>query len=178
MRRPDELPRKGPSAGSIARNIVLSLGAKLLIDRQRYPRVWAETIAYDPDSPIRGRYLSVRLQIEDERVYSEPSAEPPQQNRWMDMRNAKLGVENGHLVAFPSDDWTGIQVAQRTRGDQTVVALEQPVDFYIPEHIPDPSQRSLVERLWVEVTVPPKGPPRPIRLGVKKNGVLTPLNID
>jgi hypothetical protein len=96
----------------------------------------------------------------------------------MDMRNAKLGVENGHLVAFPSNDWTGIQVAQLTRGDQTVVALEQPVDFYIPEHIPDPSQRSLGERLWVEVTVPPKGPPRPIHLGVKKNGVLTQLNID
>lgn len=158
--------------------LVLSLGAKLLIDRQRYPRVWAETIAYDPDSPTRGRYLAVRLQIEDERVYSNPPAGPPQQNRWMEMRNARLGAENGHLVALPSDDWTGIQVARWKRGDQTIVALEQPVDFYIPEHIPDPSRRPPGERLWVEVTVPPKGAPRPIRLGVKKNDVLTPLNID
>ena len=169
---------KGLLLGALHVVLVLSLGAKLLIDRYRYPKVWVETIAYDPDSPIRGRYLAVRPQIEDERVYSKSSAEAPQQNRWMDMRNAKLGVENGHLVAFPSNDWTGIQVAQWTRGDQTVVALEQPVDFYIPEHILDPSQRSLGERLWVEVTVPPKGPPRPIRLGVKKNGVLTPLDID
>lgn len=158
--------------------LVLSLGAKLLIDRQRYPRVWAETIAYDPDSPTRGRYLAVRLQIEDERVYSNPPPGPPQQNRWMEMRNARLGAENGHLVALPSDDWTGIQVARWKRGDQTIVALEQPVDFYIPEHIPDPSRRPPGERLWVEVTVPPKGAPRPIRLGVKKNDVLTPLNID
>ena len=96
----------------------------------------------------------------------------------MEIRNAKLGVENGRLVAFPSNDWTGIQVARLTRGDETVVALEEPVDFYIPEHIPDPSRRLPGERLWVEVTVPPKGTPRPIRLGVKKNDVLTPLNID
>ena len=169
---------KGLLLGALHVILVLSLGAKLLIDRQRYPRVWAEAIAYDPDSPIRGRYLAVRLQIEDERVYSASPAEPPQQNRWMEMRNARLGVVNGRLVAFPSNDWTGIQVARLTRGNQTMIALEQPVDFYIPEHIPDPSQRALGERLWVEVTVPPKGPPRPIRLGVKKNDVLTPLNID
>jgi hypothetical protein len=164
--------------GALQVILVLSLGAKLLIDRHRYPRVWAETIAYDPDSPIRGRYLAVRLQIEDEGIYSKPPEEPAPQNRWMEIRNARLGVENGRLVAFPSDDWTGIQVARSKRGDQTIAALEQPVDFYIPEHIPDPSQRSLGERLWVEVTVPLKGPPRPIRLGVKKNDVLTPLKID
>ena len=169
---------KGLLLGALHVILVLSLGAKLLIDRQRYPRVWAETIAYDPDSPIRGRYLAVRLQVEDEGIYSRPPIESPQQNRWMEMRNVRLGVENGHLVAFPSDDWTGIQVARRDRGGQTIVALEQPVDFYIPEHIPDPSLRPSGERLWVEVTVPPKGPPRPIRLGVKKNDVLTPLKID
>ena len=169
---------KGLLLGALHVILVLSLGAKLLIDRHRYPRVWAETIAYDPDSPIRGRYLAVRLQVEDRGVYSKPLAESPQQNRWMEIRNARLGVEDGHLVAFPSDDWTGIQVALLTRRGETIVALEQPVDFYIPEHIPDPSQRSLGERLWVEVTVPAKGPPRPIRLGVKKNDVLTPLKID
>ncbi|HKD63533.1 MAG TPA: hypothetical protein VKB40_05820 [Candidatus Acidoferrales bacterium] len=169
---------KGLLLGALHVTLVLCLGAKLLIDRQRYPRVWAETIAYDPDSPIRGRYLAVRLQIVDEGIYSTPPAGPPTHNRWMEIRNAKLGVENGRLVAFPSNDWTGIQVARLTRGDETVVALEEPVDFYIPEHIPDPSRRSPGERLWVEVTVPPKGTPRPIRLGVKKNDVLTPLNID
>jgi len=29
----------------------------------------------------------------------------------------------------------------------------------------------------VEVTVPAKGPPRPIRLGIKKDGVLNPLQL-
>ena len=169
---------KGLLLGALHVIIVLSLGAKLLIDRHRYPKVWAETIAYDPDSPIRGRYLAVRLQVEDKGIYSTPLAESEPRNRWMEVRNAKLGVQNGHLAAFPSEEWTGLTVARWKNGNQTIVALEQPVDFYIPEHANDPSRRSTDEQLWLEVTVPLKGPPRPIRLGVKKNDVLTPLHID
>jgi hypothetical protein len=33
------------------------------------------------------------------------------------------------------------------------------------------------EETRLEVTVPAKGPPRPIRLGIKKEGVLTPLQL-
>ncbi|MCZ6514734.1 MAG: hypothetical protein O6850_02600 [Acidobacteria bacterium] len=33
-------------------------------------------------------------------------------------------------------------------------------------------------QLWAEVTLPRQGPPRPIRLGVKKEGLLTPLDLD
>ena len=34
------------------------------------------------------------------------------------------------------------------------------------------------EELWVEVTLPKQGGPRPIRLAVKKDGVLAPLELD
>lgn len=51
------------------------------------------------------------------------------------------------------------------------------VVFFIPEHVPDPSRRAPGEELWVEVSVPRKGLPRPIRLGVRKDGVLTPLDL-
>jgi hypothetical protein len=38
------------------------------------------------------------------------------------------------------------------------------------------SRRQEGEELWVEVTIPKKGPPRPIRLGVKKgDGAIIPL---
>jgi hypothetical protein len=40
--------------------------------------------------------------------------------------------------------------------------------------VPDPSIRAPGEELWVEVTLPRRGPPRPIRLGVKKDGVMIP----
>ena len=36
---------------------------------------------------------------------------------------------------------------------------------------------ALGEELWVEVSVPHQGPPRPLRLGLKKDGVLTPLDL-
>lgn len=53
----------------------------------------------------------------------------------------------------------------------------RPVAFFIPEHVRDPSQLAPGEELWVEATLPPEGPPRPIRLGVKKNGALQPLDL-
>ena len=60
-----------------------------------------------------------------------------------------------------------------------MVVLDEPVAFFIPEHVPDPSRRPPGEQLWVEATVPKKGAPRPIRLGVKKDdGPIVPLNIN
>jgi hypothetical protein len=54
-------------------------------------------------------------------------------------------------------------------------ASGQLLAYFIPEHVPDPSLRSPGEELWVEVTLPRRGPPRPIRLAVKKDGKLTAL---
>ena len=102
--------------------LVLSVAGKYYMDRTRLPRVWVRTMPFDPNLPIRGRYVRLRL--------------------------------------------TGS------------VEVTGAVAFFIPEHVPDPSRRPAGEELWVEVSVPAKGPPRPIRLGVKKDGVLTPLDLD
>jgi hypothetical protein len=40
----------------------------------------------------------------------------------------------------------------------------EPVAFFLPEHAADPSRLSPGKELWVEVSVPRKGPPRPIQL--------------
>ena len=62
------------------------------------------------------------------------------------------------------------------RQGEMLAVLDKPVPFFIPEHIPDPSRRAPDEKLWVEVTIPKKGPPRPIRLGVSKgDGPIVPL---
>ena len=55
--------------------------------------------------------------------------------------------------------------------------LQEPLAYFIPEHVADPSRLAANEELWVEVTLPKKGPLRPIRLGVKRGGVLTPLQL-
>src|SRR5579863_5690220 len=51
--------------------IVCSLGAKLLYDRRTRPQAWFQTARYDPNLPIRGRYLSLQLQLNDSRSPEE-----------------------------------------------------------------------------------------------------------
>ena len=104
--------------------LIAGVVGKYAWDRARCPREWFQAQPYDPNLPIRGRYVSLRL------------------------------------LRVPAQNDTG-----------------RPVAYFIPEHAQDPSRRAPGEELWVEATLPPKGPPRPIRLGVKKDGVLTPLDL-
>jgi hypothetical protein len=171
--------RKGIILAVLQLAIVASLAAKYAIDRARFPRVWTRTAVYDPNLPIRGRYLSVQLRVDADRVYenSEP-AKGNQINFWSEQRDINLHAENGHLVATPAPTPTGLRVTRwKTRAGEVVTALSEPVDFFLPEHAVDPSWRKAGEELWIEVTVPKKGPPRPIRLAVKKGDTFTPLEI-
>ena len=133
--------------------LVASLGGKLLVDRATLPRVWAKTVPFDPDLPIRGRYVSLRVELARGFENAKHSS-------------AALSVEDGMLVARPAEN-SDVHVSNNS--------LDEPVAFFIPEKAPDPSRRADGEELWVELTIPKRGPPRPIRLGGKKNGVLTPL---
>jgi hypothetical protein len=57
----------------------------------------------------------------------------------------------------------------------------QRVLFFVPEHtLPFETARVTpnAPELWAEVTIPRKGPPRPIRLGLKKDGRLEPLEVN
>ncbi len=53
--------------------------------------------------------------------------------------------------------------------------LTAPVNFYLAEHAASPLPVKAGQELWVEVTVPPQGPPRPIQLALKDNGAWKPL---
>jgi hypothetical protein len=164
---------KGIALAVIQVLIVCSLGAKLLIDRASCPRVWVKAAAYDPNLPIRGRYASMRLIVEAPQAkpmekYKDGTEYSPYPQR------ARLGIQNGKLTAI-DDDW-GTVYYQRRSADQ--VTLTDPVAFFINEKVKDPTIRARDEELWVEVTVPRKGSPRPIRLAVKKNGTMQPLDLD
>jgi hypothetical protein len=158
--------------------LVASLGAKYSVDRARFPRVWAQTAAYDPDLPIRGRYLSVRLRVNADRVFAGSEVPNGNLNFWNDQRDVYLRAEDGHLVALPAPRPTGLRVTRwKTRNGDLVAGITEPVNYFLPEHATDPSRRQPGEELWIEVTVPKKGPPRPIRLAVKRGDTLTPLEI-
>ena len=148
--------------------LVGTLGLKLLADRARLPRAWARTLPFDPDLPIRGRYVRLRLEV--------PLADGPDSARAGEYRMVRLQTAGDRLQGV-LDDEGPLRVRLDSTADGLVAGLDDPVAFFIPEHIPDPSLRPTGEELWAEVTVPRRGPPRPIRLAVRRDGTLTPLEI-
>jgi hypothetical protein len=171
--------RNGLILAAVHLAIVGSLGVKLLADRATRPRVWVRAAPVDPNLPIRGRYLSLRLVVDHyERMPSPtvlPGMAPGQVTTiWGEPKMVRFEARDGRLSATGSDVDTGVtgHIARRASGE--VVVLD-PVAFFIPESVRDPSIRRAGEELWAEVTLPRRGPPRPIRLGVKKDGTLTPL---
>jgi hypothetical protein len=168
--------RRGLLLGAIQIAAVLSLGGKLLYDRMTYPRVWVQSQVYDPELPIRGRYLSQQLRLKAEGfTYKQP--DPKLGNAWYLNRHwAKLQVRDKELVATPQGAGPGEWIILQKAADGSIVALsEKPVLFFISDVAEAPRLKK-DEELWVEVTVPAKGPPRPIRIGIKKDGAVTPLN--
>lgn len=168
--------QKGLVLAAVQLALVASLGAKYALDRARLPRVWAQTAAYDPNLPIRGRYLSVRLRVALDSVDGEPEWKPG--NFRADGREITLSANQGRLVANPAQHPTGLHIFRwRSRTGEEIAALSEPVAFFLPEHAKDPSWLQPGEELWIEVTVPKSGPPRPIRLAVKRGETFTPLEI-
>jgi len=169
---------KGAVIAAVQVALVASLGAKLLYDRATRPRVWALTTSYDPNLPVRGRYVSLQIVVEPRNIpETERGAAPKFQSP------VTLHVEDDRLVAEEDPeavryDPSALHVRTFSRGGAALTVLDRPVAFYIPEDIPDPSRRPPGEELWAEVTIPKKGPPRPIRLGVKQgDGPIVPLEL-
>jgi hypothetical protein len=143
---------KGLVLAAVHVGLVASLGAKLLYDRAIRPRVWTLAAPYDPNLPIRGRYVSLQLVVEPRGVReTKPGSvsQPPQ--------SINLRVEGNRLVAeanAPQPDYDPSDLHLRfieRRGEKLAVLVE-PVAFFITEHIPDPTRRQEGEELWVEVT--------------------------
>ena len=147
--------------------LVLSVAGKYALDRERLPRAWARATPFDPNLPIRGRYVSLNLEVNG---MVGPQANWPS-GAWA---SATLSARNGGLFAEGVSFDSGVHVLRFANGPWRIA---EPVAFFISEHIPDPSRRPSGEELWVEVSVPRHGEPRPIRLAVKKDGVLTPLEL-
>jgi hypothetical protein len=174
--------------------IVLSIAGKYLYERWTSPRVWTRTVAYDPALPMRGRHLSVQL-IVDGCQSTLPSAEQAAMPRDMNglptgktysiraaqpvQFAARLKVDGDKLLAIripEAENQAGGQMVSAWPGSAcTDLRLSAPEDFYIAEHAANPAPVHAGQELWVEVTVPPTGPPRPIQLALKDNGVWKPL---
>jgi hypothetical protein len=158
---------KGVAVAVLHLLIVTSLGGKLLYDRAHQPRIWVKTGSIDPDLPIRGRYVNLRLQVQAPWFKPAPNGYQSDQVR--------LEVEDGSLVAYKTELNTGLSVSSWSRQPHSdVTYLDQGVAFFLPEHADFPRPKP-GEELWAEVTIPRKGPPRPIQLALKRGTEWIPL---
>lgn len=165
--------RKGLVIALAQLALMTGVAGVLLYERETLPRAWALTAGVDPYLPIRGRYVELRLLVD--------TAVPPgdlSRDEGMTHGYGRVTASDGrlHVAAIESESeagWPGpeqqlLQVLDTDRGRAWVLA--GPVAFFLAEDAPDPTRLEPGEELWAEVTVPPKGPPRPIRLEVRSGG--------
>ena len=170
--------------------LVSTIAAKYLYQRNTCPRVWTRAVAFDPELVLRGRYLSIRLKTDacsipapDSRIAVKNA---PNVNGYIDLadgsthlfgrveaKNGTLAVKNFEKVRASSWDQSLIWPGTNNCAD---VEFLDPVDFYLPSSAQSPFPLPQGAELWIEVTVPPKGPPRPLNLAISNNGHWQPLN--
>jgi hypothetical protein len=153
---------KGLAVGAAHVLLGAGIGAKFLQERASYPRLWVETAPYDPDMPIRGRYVNIALLVEADREAPGAGADGAP-NMFM----ARRAARGDRLVAGEEADNGRHWVRSGRCGDESCWQLSEPLAYFIPEHAIDPSRPQEGKSLWAEVTLPPTGAPRPVRLEVR-----------
>ena len=162
--------------------VVCSVAAKYRYERAVFPRVWVQTSSIDPNLFVRGRYLWLPVEVnacglKPQGDFSWPI--PPNRGRnktW----SASLAVRDGQMIALQKPHVSGYQtvrVAQNFNQSCEQARLQEGIPFFVPDTASSPLPLKGGQELWAEVTVPPAGPPRAIRLAVKQVGKLTPLNL-
>ena len=164
----------------IQATLVLSIAGKYLYKRKPYPRIWVRAAQFNTNQPFRGRYLALQFAVDAcalprDQAHHTPGYNPNLPGYW---RWTVRPVQDGKLV----------RSGQRHRppgADRRSNALGQPPlrardaipgrGLFIPDTATTPTPLKPHEELWVEVTVPPMGPPRPIQPAIAKDGAITPL---
>lgn len=172
---------KGVLLAAIQLALVGSLAAKLMYDRATRPRGWALAQTYDPSLPIRGRYLALQMHVPaDDFRLSDHARNTLRPNAEFSERWAYYSVRDGHIAVSPfgaldqSGGW--IEITPAANNGVNGVSRD-PLELFIPDSATVPTLKP-GEEMWIEVTLPKSGPPRPIRLALKqKDGSFTPLDL-
>ena len=151
--------RRGLIVAAAHMVLVLTVAGKLLYDRSTLPRGWVQIEPYDPELPVRGRYVRLKVNA-------------PVRGATRPRGHVAFTVEDGHVIAVATDRGIPAEI----RNERAIPYF--PIAYFIPEHVPDPSAHPAGDELWAEVTIPKRGLPRPIRLGVRRNGKLIPLDLE
>ncbi|WP_115016244.1 hypothetical protein [Synechococcus sp. UW140] len=159
--------RSGVSLALFQAGLLLLVGLTFWMERLISPRLWALAQPVDPNLPIRGRYVSLRLLVPLSGAETSEST----------TKSVILQAQGDRLVAQNDGDGERYAGQLIRRDGQALVELTEPLALFIPPDVKDPSRRSPTDPLWVEVTLPRSGAPRPIQLGVLREGRLRPLSL-
>lgn len=168
--------------------IVLSIAGKYLYERKVCPRIWVRATQFDPELPLRGRYLALQLMTDacslprDHDHYLKgyviDGKQQPGSWRW----TVTIKEKGGRLVPQLEDHpkTPGKTESLELREDQPCdrAVLPSGVEYFIPDRAKSPFPLQAGEELWVEVTVPPSGPPRPIQLALASQAGFRPLRFE
>ena len=169
--------------------LVLSVAGKYLYERKTRPRVWVRATQFDPDQPLRGRYLALQLLVDAcslprDAAHLDPfprfSSDGVRQASWT--WNISLFEVNGRMMPrLEAKDVHREDVQQLTAFENKPcdrIPLLSSEEYFIPEHAQTPFPLKPGEELWVEVTLPPSGPPRPIQLAMANQSSFRPLKFE
>ena len=161
--------------------LVSSIAAKYLYERATRPRVWVQTAQYDPDLPMRGRYLALSPLVNICGIKLQPPSDGKSRN-WYRRGQVEVVARDGKLVAedasgrLPRRGFPGIMFPDTIPCERAPVLF--PIYYFIPEHAKSPFPLKPGQELWVEVTVPPSGPPRAIQVALSNNGKWQVLKLE
>jgi hypothetical protein len=165
--------------------VLSSLAAILLVERAVWPRVWVRTALDDSLSPPRGHYVSLRIEVDaGSELFGRQVALSVQTYSVPVDATIVIGEGQRHsrLVAQEATTLTGLRLLGGVRRPSvggiyvpTPLRLDPPLTVFLPAQWSSLWPRLSDEEVWVEVTVPPRGSPRPIRAGLKKGVILTPF---
>jgi hypothetical protein len=169
--------------------LVLSVAGKYLYERQTRPRVWVRAAQVDPSQPLRGRYLALQpllnaCDLPKDAARTETRFLPSGKTAagWW-VWSVSLDVVGGHLVPRLAQkprnamDTHTLRVGKNSScelGELTGTGME----LFLSEGAKTPFPLKPGQELWVEVTVPKQGPPRPIQLALSDASGFHPLKFN
>jgi hypothetical protein len=161
--------------------LVLSVAGKYLYERHTRPRVWTRATQYDPNLPLRGRYLAMQLLLDACELPRDQghTISPPYNKRQSFWQwNVSLTAANGKLIPIlePSHSDTTLTLLPGKPCDRATLSSEEML--FIPDRADLPLPLKPGQDLWVEVTLPPSGPPRPIQIALSSADGFHPLSFD
>ena len=154
--------------------LVSSIAAKYLYERATRPRIWVRAAQYDPNLPMRGRYLALSPVVDVCGMAPQDLSGTAWDSHLAKAYRVQLVARDGKLAAesaqgrLPPGDFQSVMLTDKSPCERAPVSPA--IDYFVPENAKSPFPLKPGQELWVEVTVPRSGPPRAIRLALSENG--------